>query len=160
MQKMVHVSEVAALARKISRKKKNKKSSSSSNLGNETTGASSSGSRMTTQRGMVRGENLATLLESADAADEQEKGDDMLFHNDGAGAFNGNDDEWSSSSLLEQSEKMKMVVDPDEIDEYTGSLNSSQRARIGALLGEWEEPDQPPSTIPVRQLIYYLLRHG
>ena len=45
------------------------------------------------------------------------------------------------------------VVDTDDIDPDTGKLSASQRARIGELLGRWEEPARGP-THSVRSLCF------
>lgn len=37
-------------------------------------------------------------------------------------------------------EKSQRIIDPDDIDPYTGRLNREQRQRITELLGDWEEP--------------------
>jgi hypothetical protein len=44
-------------------------------------------------------------------------------------------------------EEMEKVVDTDDIDPYTGRLIVTQRARIGELLGNWEEPARGPTQL-------------
>ena len=49
-----------------------------------------------------------------------------------------------SGSDHERSEidEMEKVIDPDDVDPYTGSLSVHQKQRICDLLGQWEEPQR------------------
>jgi hypothetical protein len=51
----------------------------------------------------------------------------------------------TATRSLKTGEEMEKVVDSDDIDPYTGRLSYSQRARISELLGRWEEPQRGPS---------------
>ena len=52
-----------------------------------------------------------------------------------------------SSQEMESVDEMDKVVDPTDIDPYTGSLSSFQKQRIGDLLGQWEEPTRQTSSM-------------
>ncbi|KAG7350307.1 mechanosensitive ion channel [Nitzschia inconspicua] len=52
----------------------------------------------------------------------------------------------SSQEDNKSADDMERVIDPTDIDPYTGSLTSLQKQRICELLGQWEEPSrQNPS---------------
>ncbi|KAG7357550.1 mechanosensitive ion channel [Nitzschia inconspicua] len=54
----------------------------------------------------------------------------------------------SSQEDNKSADDMERVIDPTDIDPYTGSLTSLQKQRICDLLGQWEEPSrQNPSIV-------------
>ncbi|KAG7340184.1 mechanosensitive ion channel [Nitzschia inconspicua] len=52
-----------------------------------------------------------------------------------------------SSQDNKSADDMDRVIDPTDIDPYTGSLTSLQKQRICDLLGQWEEPSRQNSSI-------------
>ena len=52
----------------------------------------------------------------------------------------------------------KRVIDPDDRHPLTGSLSQPQRARITALLGQWEEPTVEEYESPTRISVHELLQ--
>jgi hypothetical protein len=76
-------------------------------------------------RGFSR-DNLLSLIENAnDEADEVSMMD--------------------MSGKSETADEMGRIIDPDDVDPFTGGLSQAQKARINDLMGRWEEPGRSNS---------------
>jgi hypothetical protein len=117
MNKMLHVSEVSGLAREIEKRswQQNKRNIVET---------------WSPEKSYTSADDLMELIASANEEDNALE-DVSVFGS-------------TPRSVTTREEKEK-VVDTDDIDPYTGKLSSSQRARIGELLGRWEEPARGPT---------------
>jgi hypothetical protein len=73
----------------------------------------------------------ARLNELLDIANQQSEDDNITF------AREKSMRSFQPSSSVDYMDK---VIDPTDVDPYTGSLSSTQKQRIYDLLGQWEEP--------------------
>lgn len=69
-------------------------------------------------------DNLMSLIETANDEPGEETASSMGFNQNAAMS----------------AEETGRVINPDDIDPFTGGLGESQRARIADLLGSWEDP--------------------
>lgn len=64
----------------------------------------------------------------------------------------------SSLQGTDADDDMDRIIDPSDIDPYTGSLSSLQKQRIHDLLGQWEEPARhTPGMSDVSLILRYYL---
>jgi hypothetical protein len=127
MNKMLQISQVAALAREI--EKKFIAQSHDEYFGRQ---KSMKGSHFSS-------DNLTSLIATTDAEDA---GDERSFVD--------------ATRSVKSDEEMEKVIDADDIDPYTGRLSFSQRARISEFLGRWEEPARAPTQLVRVQTMYLL----
>jgi hypothetical protein len=125
MNKMLHVSEVSGLAREIEKRswQQNKRNIVET---------------WSPEKSYTSADDLMELIASANEEDNALEDVSVLG---------------SMPRSVTIGEEMEKVVDTDDIDPYTGKLSTSQRARIGELLGRWEEPARGP-TQSVRSLFF------
>jgi hypothetical protein len=71
------------------------------------------------------------LSELLDIANQQSEDDNLTF----------------SHQPSEAVDYMDKVIDPSDVDPYTGSLSSTQKQRICDLLGQWEEPSRESTSM-------------
>jgi hypothetical protein len=83
----------------------------------------------------VSDERIHELL---DIANQQSEDDNLTFSRQKS---------IRSSQPCESVDYMDKVIDPTDIDPYTGSLSSAQKQRICDLLGQWEEPSLQSSSM-------------
>jgi hypothetical protein len=120
MNKMLQLNELARLGRVLE-----EQAVSSSKRGSGNNGRVS----------QVADERLHELIEIANQHTE----DDNLTFSRGKSI--------RSSQEMDTFDEMDKVVDPTDIDPYTGSLSSFQKQRICDLLGQWEEPTRQSSSM-------------
>jgi hypothetical protein len=83
----------------------------------------------------VSDERLHELL---DIANQQSEDDNLTFSHEKS---------MRSSQPSETVDCMDKVIDPTDVDPYTGSLSSTQKQRICDLLGQWEEPSRQSTSM-------------
>jgi hypothetical protein len=118
MNKMLHVSEVSGLAREIENRSWQQEKRNTVETW------------WSPERSCTSNDNLMGLIASANEEDNALEDVSVLG---------------SMPRSVTIGEEMEKVVDTDDIDPYTGKLSTSQRARIGELLGRWEEPARGPT---------------
>jgi hypothetical protein len=122
MQKILLVSQVAALARKLERQFE----FYGENLGHSPSANAPVG-------GFGKG-NFVRVLASADYDDGSDSVPSPSRHQAVPQSIGGTD----------------FVIDPDEKDRITGTISQSQKMKIIELLGEWEEPERTSKTMQIR----------
>jgi hypothetical protein len=53
-------------------------------------------------------------------------------------------------------DEMEKVIDPGDVDPYTGGLSMAQKQRINDLLGQWEEPARDSTSVANVSNLKYL----
>jgi hypothetical protein len=122
MKKILLVSQVAALARKLERQFE---------FYGESLAHSSSADAPV--GGFVK-DSFARALASADHDDGSESVPSPSRHQTVPQSIGGID----------------CVIDPDEKDRMTGTISQSQKMKIIELLGDWEEPERTSKTMKIR----------
>lgn len=127
MNKMLQLNELARFGRALEE---------------QTLFSSKSGSGNGGRVSQVADERLHELLE---ISNQQSEDDNLSFSRE------------KSTRLSNQNETfddMDKVIDPTDIDPYTGSLSSFQKQRICDLLGQWEEPANSASMAEVNDSMH------
>jgi hypothetical protein len=122
MQKILLVSQVAALARKLERKFE----FYGENLAHSPLADAPVG-------GFVK-DNFARVLASADYDDGSDSAPSPSRHQAVPQSIGGTN----------------FVIDPDEKDRITGTISQLQKMKIIELLGDWEEPERTSKTTQIR----------
>ena len=90
----------------------------------------------------VSDERLSELL---DIANQQSEDDNLTFTKSKSSKSVG------AATTVDEMEK---VINPDDVDPYTGGLSMTQKQRISDLLGQWEEPARNSTLGDVSNLIF------
>jgi hypothetical protein len=122
MKKILLVSQVAALARKLERQF----AFYGENLAHSPSADAPAG-------GFVK-DNFAKVLASADYVDGSESVPSPSRH----------------QAVPKSVGSIDCVIDPDEKDRMTGTISQSQKMKIIELLGDWEEPERTSKTMEIR----------